>query len=153
MAILLNLVKSKHRFSTARDCNATARAVSGLRQDMLLFAGEQLRTQQLSDDQREFLELVISFVEGQPILGVRFMARGAMHHARWMAKAKYAVKVFMFRSQFKLTAREEKALQHISLLVVTVYIRTWCNAPLPTSAAVNGLAFIKAFSFSVNKRS
>ena len=31
-------------FSTARDHNATASAVSGLMQDMLLFAGEQLRT-------------------------------------------------------------------------------------------------------------
>ena len=33
-------------FSTARDHNATASALSRLMQDMLLFAGEQLRTSQ-----------------------------------------------------------------------------------------------------------
>ena len=42
------------------------------------------------------------------------MARGAMHRVRWMAKAQYAVKVFMFCSQFKFTMREEKAMQRIS---------------------------------------
>ena len=35
----------QNRFSTAHDYKAMASAVSGLRQDMLLFAGEQLRTQ------------------------------------------------------------------------------------------------------------
>ena len=85
----------QNRFSTSHDYNATSCAVSGLRRDKLLFAGERL-------------ELVIIFLGGQHKVGVRFMAPGAMHRARWIAKAQYAVKVFMFCSQFKLTAREEK---------------------------------------------
>ena len=40
-------------------------------------------------------------------------------------KAQYAVRIFMFSSQIKLTAMEEKALQHIYIyiFVVTVYVR------------------------------
>ena len=40
----------QNKLSTARDYNATASAVFGLLQDMLLFAGEQLRNQQPRDD-------------------------------------------------------------------------------------------------------
>ena len=72
------------------------------------------------------------------------MAPDAMRCTRRMAKVQCAVKVFMFCSQ---STREEKALQCISIFVVKVYVRY--NALLPTSAARNYLAFIKAFSFSV----
>lgn len=48
-----------------------------------------------------------------------------MHHARWMAKAIYSLKIFLFRSEFKLPARETKNLREICIFVVLFYIKAW----------------------------
>jgi len=62
------------------------------------------------DDYREFLELSLIFLGSSPARGIHFMAPGPMHHARWMSKVIYSLKVWMFRSQFMLTAVEERRL-------------------------------------------
>ena len=49
----------------------------------------------------ESLELVIVFFSGDPSRG---MASGAIHHTHWMAKAFYAIKIYLFCDQFRLTA-------------------------------------------------
>ena len=70
----------------------------------------------LRDDYRELLELAVIFLGQVPPRGVRFLAPGPMHHARWMSKAIYARrKVWMFRSQFKLTQREERGMREIAV--------------------------------------
>ena len=71
------------------------------------------------------------------------MAPGAMHHARWMMKAIYSIKIWIFRSQFKLTAREERGLHEICVFVVRLYIKAWFTAPLAASAANNDLLFMQ----------
>jgi hypothetical protein len=72
------------------------------------------------------------------------MAPGAMHQARWMAKILYAIKVWMFRDQFRLTNREEKSIRDISLFGSLLYIKAWISSPDPTSAQSNDLALLKA---------
>ena len=71
----------------------------------------------LRDDYREQVELTLLFVGHVSPRGARFRAPGPMHHARWISKAIYALKVWMFRQQFKLTAREksEWPLEHLYL--------------------------------------
>ena len=83
----------------------------------------------LRDDYRELLELTLLFVGHVSPRGARFRAPGPMHHARWMSKAIYALKVWMFRQQFKLTAREESGLRSICIFVCWVYARSWTEAP------------------------
>lgn len=48
-----------------------------------------------------------------------------MHHARWMAKAIYSLKMFLFRREFELTARETNNLREICMFVVLFYIKAW----------------------------
>lgn len=67
------------------------------------------------------------------------MAPGAMHHARWMAKVLYAMKIWLFRQQFKLTAREEKGARDLALFAVLVYLKAWITAPSAISAPLNDL--------------
>ena len=62
------------------------------------------------NDYQEFLELALIFLGGTPKNGIRFKAPGANHHARWMAKALYALKFFIFRDQFQLNATELNGL-------------------------------------------
>ena len=53
------------------------------------------------------------------------MAPEAMHHARWMSKVLYAIKIWMFRGQFKLTKGEETGLRDIAVFSVHIYLKAW----------------------------
>jgi len=55
------------------------------------------------EDYRELLELSLIFLGEIPQRGVRFRAPGAFHHARWMAKLLYVLKLNLFKDQFRLT--------------------------------------------------
>lgn len=60
-----------------------------------------------------------------------------MHHARWMAKAIYALKMTVFRSQLTLTGREKNGIMEVSLFVALIYARFWHEAPLASNAPLN----------------
>jgi len=88
------------------------------------------------EDYRELVELATLFLGELPPRGARFRVPGAFHHARWMAKLLYVLKLNLFRSQFKLTARESSACLEFGLFVALVYAKAWitctnsCDAPL-----------------------
>ena len=62
---------------------------------------------------------------------------GAYHHARWMAKAIYVMKILLFWKQMKLTKSEETSLHEVSLFIILIYSRVWIEAPQAREAAVN----------------
>ena len=95
------------------------------------------------EDYREFLEIVLIFLGVAPARGVRFRTPGAFHHARWMAKAIYSFKIWMFRGQFRLTAREEKGLRCLCVFVTKIYIKAWFTASLSVSSPNNDLNFLQ----------
>lgn len=128
-----NLDKSKYEPGVKNKSILTA--VENEKDAAIEFTLKQLkRKAQPRDDYREFLELVLIFLGHVPPRGVRLLAPGAVHHARWMAKILYAFKIYMFREQFHLTAREEKGLREITVFVINVYLGAWFTAPLPVSA-------------------
>lgn len=97
-------------------------------------------------DGKEFLELVVIFCGLKPNRGVHFSAQGAFQHSKWMEKAIYAFKIFMFKSQFTLTDEEEVSLQNICIFVVCIYVKNWFSAPSPLRPQKNNdLMFVKSF--------
>jgi len=56
----------------------------------------------------------------------------------------YAIKLWIFCSQFPLTKKEEKGLRDAAVFVVHVYLKAWFTAPLPTSAPRNDLNLLKS---------
>ena len=115
------------------------------REDMIAFYDSMLMSQQQPrDDDKELLELVIIYLGGTPKRGVRFLAPGPTHRARWMAKAIYAIKLLLFHHQFKLTSREQRAVKRICTFVVTAYVKAWFQAPVAVSAPNNDLLLLKA---------
>lgn len=52
----------------------------------------------IRDDYKELIELT-TIVLGSPPAKIHWRAPGAIHHARWMAKLLYAMKIIFFRSQ------------------------------------------------------
>ena len=93
------------------------------------------------EDYRELLRLSIVVLGGN-VPGFQFLQPGPDHHARWMSKALYFLKMKLLLKAFKVTDEEKLQIEEISKFVVTMYVKPWFQSPLPTSAARNDLAFL-----------
>ena len=80
-------------FSTSMADEGTATLVNPWKDDIIEFTTAQLDNVQSRDDYRELLELTIIFLGGTPRRGIHFMYPGAIHRARWMARAIYCIKM------------------------------------------------------------
>ena len=111
---------------------------------ILEFATGQLSSHQPRDDYRELIELAMIFLGAIPIRGIHFRAPGPMHHARWMSKAIYSIKVWLFRQKFKLAKKEEKGLREMCCFIVFIHLECWFTAPSAVQAPRRDLDLIKA---------
>lgn len=68
-----------------------------------------------------------------PPRGIQFRAPGPVHNARWMARAIYSLKVYLFRSQFP-HHKNISGLLSVCVFIVGVYVEAWFSAPFATSA-------------------
>jgi len=100
-------------------------------------------TKQPRHDYLELPDLALLFLGETLPEEVIFRPPGAMHHARWMWKAIYSLKVWMFRSEFHLTAKAERGLLNMCLFIVMLYIDLWFTASDPVKAPASDLQFIK----------
>lgn len=66
---------------------------------ILNFCFKHLKKDQIRRDYQEFLELVIIFLGGKLSKDILFRPPGPVHHARWMAKAIYSLKIYLFRNE------------------------------------------------------
>jgi hypothetical protein len=96
-----------------------------------------LLTSFVRDDYREFAELCLLAI-GEP-LDHHFKKPGPTHHARWMGKIIYTVKMFLFRHQLDLPKETTDCLRHLTLFYVLVYAKAWLTAPNAADAPVNDL--------------
>lgn len=103
----------------------------------------QKSTMQPRDDYRELLLLCLIFIDQVPREAVKFYKPGAFSRARWMAKAIYCLKIFLFREEFHLTASETKSLAEICTFIVAIYVEAWFTAPLANAAPNHDLNFLK----------
>ena len=126
------------------EINASVKDQKDQKDSIVSFALEQMRDQQSRDDYREMLELCIPFLGDVPPRGVRFLANGTVHHARWMAKALYALNIWLFRSLFHLIVQETRGLRDACIFIIKVYTRTWFTAPVAVSAPRNDLMLIQS---------
>jgi len=89
------------------------------------------------------------FLGDKPNNFTLFHTPGAVHHARWMAKAIYCLKIYLFRNKFELIVNERDGLRVICVFIVTVYIKAWFKAPSATAAPYQDLMFIQnLYSYS-----
>ena len=117
--------------------------LSEVKHVIIVFCEQQLQDHQPRDDYRELLKLMLIFLGRKPTDWKNFRAPGSMHQARWMAKAIYSIKVWLFRSQFKLTLQESRGLLRVNIFLAKVYITFWFLAPLAYKAARNDLQLIQ----------
>ena len=76
-------------------------------------------------------------VLGSEPFKIHWRAPGPVHHARWMAKLLYAMKIFLFRDQrevFSLTRNEETQIKRFVQFGALLYTKAWTEAPLAAEA-------------------
>ena len=91
---------------------------------------------QIRNDYQELIELTMLVVGSGPFK-IHWRAPGAVHHARWMAKLLYAMKIFLFRDQrevFSLTRNEETQIKRFVQFGALLYTKAWTEAPLAAEA-------------------
>ena len=131
-------------FSTGIDDEQVAMQINDIAQDILNWAAKVLKDRKdLRDDYREFIELSIIFLGGVPPRGIHFLAPGPMHHARWMSKVIYSLKIWLFRKQFQLTGREEKGLRSMCIFAIRIYLKHWTESSAAIHAPRMDLQLLK----------
>lgn len=75
---------------------------------ILSFTLNCLKIKNCREDYRELLELTVIFLGGIPVRGIFFCVPGAIHHARWIIKAIYNLKICLFSEQFKLNTKKKR---------------------------------------------
>lgn len=109
------------------------------------FIQDQITQQHPRDDYLELLQLA-AFAVGLPSqTAVR--RPGAMHRARWMAKAIYSLKIELLfssnQSVLQLTARELTGVKRFNRFVVLIYLQSWFTSRTASDAPINDLLLIQ----------
>jgi len=112
-------------------------------QALLTFYKAELDKGFVRDDYRELVELCVIFLGGDTEEKLKLRPPGAMHQARWMARAIYSLKICLLQSQCRITAEDKKALQDVCLFIVLLYVKPWLECTVVTKAPNQDLRFLK----------
>lgn len=121
---------------TQHFCNTTI-------EELLTFYNQELQKTIVRDDYRELIELSIIFLGGDNEKKINIRPPGAMHQARWMARAIYSLKICLLQSQFKISAKDKRALQDVCLFIAVIYVKPWLGCSLAVKAPNQDLCFLK----------
>jgi hypothetical protein len=91
-----NSIQSEHYETFISDAS-TSNKIENISSDTIIFASKQLDEFQPRDDYYELLNLCIIFLGGVSKKGIFFISAGGLHRARWMAKAIYSLKMYLFK--------------------------------------------------------
>jgi hypothetical protein len=133
----------KSKFESGIIEDTVANELNPHKKILVKFINDQLATFQPRDDYKELLQLSLLFLGDETAKNFNIRTPGALHRARWMAKLIYSLKMYLFRSQFKLTKRELSALRVFNVFVVQVYIKYWYTSSCGELAPYNDLNLLK----------
>ena len=71
---------------------------------------------------------------------------GADHHARWMSKCIYFLKLFLLSDQFpqsQLSWQKKKKVETMAIFIIFPYLQSWFTSPSLLGAAQNDLDLFK----------
>ena len=125
------------------DVEFVASVLSPVRDDIIRFIQQQLTEFHRRDDYRELLHLSLLFLGADFSGDIHIQAPGAFHRARWMSKLIYSLKIYIFRSRFRLTACELSSLGHFNTFVIKVYLKAWFTYACASSAPQNDLQLLR----------
>ena len=110
---------------------------------LVMFYNCELQKKIVRDDYRELIELSIIFLGGDKEKKLKIRPPGAMHQARWMARAIYSLKICLLQSHFKISMKEKQALRDVCLFIATVYVKPLLGCSLAVKATYQDYIFLK----------
>ncbi|KAK3931222.1 Homoserine kinase [Frankliniella fusca] len=137
----------KSNYKTAASTRGLLKLITNA-DDMIKFCIAQLQNQQPRDDYREFLELTILFLGGSVPEKAEYSFRkpGATNKTRWMAKALYCYKIWMFGKQLKLTTAESDRFFQVCTFLAMYYVKAWFLCPVAVKAPAADLELLRSLS-------
>ena len=113
--------------------------------DLKAFIEEHLKLDYPRDDYRELLCLAASMLGMQTNTQIR--KPGALHRARWMAKAIYSLKMELLldgnEAVLQLSAWEVQGIQRFNRFIIYVYLQSWSTSRIVTNAPINDILLIQ----------
>ena len=94
-------------------------------------------------DYKEFLELVVVSLGGK-VEGFTLKLPGPDHHARWMSKCIYYLKIQLLSKVFWLTEDERMQTDKLVRFILLIYSKYWFTTSLSSSSAWNDLDSMSA---------
>ena len=91
-------------------------------------------------DYKELLELVIIFLGGK-IENFLFKLPGPDHHARWMSKQIYCLKISLMLNQYELEEDTKAKLIECAKFQAIIYIKYWFMCPFAAAAPLLDLEY------------
>ena len=110
---------------------------------LVMFCNCELQKKIVRDDYHELIKLSIIFLGGDKDKKLKIRPPGAMHEARWMARAIYSLKICLLQSHFNICMEEKQALRDVCLFIATVYVKPWVGCRFPVKAPYQDLCFLK----------
>lgn len=146
-------------FSTAADDEATNADIQPWAESTVDQCQCLLKQKHPRDDYKELLQLTVIFLGAVPHEQQHptFMTPGAVHRARWMARAIYCLKIWMFRDQFarlisqrpsssRTATRVDRlfsGVYQVCLFVAEHYVKAWFSARNAASAPRDDLVLLQ----------
>ena len=110
--------------------------------EVLAWAEEELRKNTFPrDDWREFMELIVVSLGGH-VEGFCVKLPGPDHHARWMSKCIYFLKIRLLSRVFPLSTDEKWQADQMAQFVLLMYAKLWFTSSLASAAARSDLTFM-----------
>lgn len=104
------------------------------------FCYEQLTVLHSRNDYKEFLQLALMFLGAERYT---FCTPGPTSNARWMSKAIYSLKMFLFREQFQISKSQLNGLRGMCIFLIRLYIKAWYGCTDAIEAPNQDLNFVK----------
>ena len=124
------------------DYSSVSPALQEVAKDVLIWAEAEVEKGTFPrDDYREMIELLVISLGGH-IENFSFKLPGPDHHARWMAKVNYNLKLRLLCKIFNMTEEENLQVEQITEFIVLFYAKFWFTTPLASAAARNDLEFM-----------
>ena len=93
------------------------------------------------EDYRELCELILFYLGGSIPRGFLIRRPGADHHARFMSKAIYILKIYLLSGSFEMTPKELKQVERMAVYIGLFYGKYFLQSVLTAAAAANDLHF------------
>ena len=93
------------------------------------------------EDYRELVELILFYLGGHVERGFFIRRPGADHHARFMSKAIYYLKMCILSNSFELNEKEKRQVTRMAIYIALFYGKCFLESSLTASAPANDLEF------------